>query len=71
MNFAEALSNVQNLRKAIEQQEKDFESGKTDKRPSVNQKTLDLTEKMIRNIYGDYSKGSATIREALMSTDTV
>ena len=71
MNFAEALSNVQNLRKAIEQQEKDFESGKTDKRPSVNQKTLDLTEKMIRNIYGDYSNGSATIREALMSTDTV
>lgn len=71
MNFVEALSNVQNLRKAIEQQEKDFESGKTDKRPSVNQKTLDLTEKMIRNIYGDYSKGSATIREALMSTDTV
>lgn len=71
MNFAEALSNVQNLRKTIEQQEKDFESGKTDKRPSVNQKTLDLTEKMIRNIYGDYSKGSATIREALMSTDTV
>lgn len=71
MNFAEALNNVQNLRKAIEQQEKDFESGKTDKRPSVNQKTLDLTEKMIRNIYGDYSKGSATIREALMSTDTV
>lgn len=71
MNFTEALSNVQNLRKAIEQQEKDFESGKTDKRPSVNQKTLDLTEKMIRNIYGDYSKGSATIREALMSTDTV
>ena len=71
MNFAEELSNVQNLRKAIEQQEKDFESGKTDKRPSVNQKTLDLTEKMIRNIYGDYSKGSATIREALMSTDTV
>lgn len=71
MNFAEALSNVQNLRKAIEQQEKDFESGKTDKRPSVNQKTLDLTEKMIRNIYGDYSKGSATIKEALMSTDTV
>lgn len=71
MNFAEALSNVQNLRKAIEQQEKDFKSGKTDKRPSVNQKTLDLTEKMIRNIYGDYSKGSATIKEALMSTDTV
>lgn len=71
MNFAEALSNVQNLRKTIEQQEKDFESGKTDKRPSVNQKTLDLTEKMIRNIYGDYSKGSATIKEALMSTDTV
>lgn len=71
MNFAEALSNVQNLRKTIEQQEKDFESGKIDKRPSVNQKTLDLTEKMIRNIYGDYSKGSATIREALMSTDTV
>lgn len=71
MNFTEALSNVQNLRKAIEQQEKDFESGKTDKRPSVNQKTLDLTEKMIRNIYGDYSKGSATIKEALMSTDTV
>ena len=71
MNFAEALSNVQNLRKAIEQQEKDFESGKTDKRPSVNQKTLDLTEKMIRNICGDYSKGSATIKEALMSTDTV
>lgn len=71
MNFVEALSNVQNLRKAIEQQEKDFESGKTDKRPSVNQKTLDLTEKMIRNIYGDYSKGSATIKEALMSTDTV
>lgn len=26
---------------------------------------------MIRNIYGDYSKGSATIKEALMSTDTV
>lgn len=71
MNFAEALSNVQNLRKAIEQQEKDFESGKTDKRPSVNHETLDLTEKMIRNIYGDYSKGSATIKEALMSTDTV
>lgn len=71
MNLKEALDIVRGLRKEAEKQEKDFTEGKLDKKPTVSPKTFDLMEKMALNMYGDFSKGRASIREALMSTDAV
>lgn len=71
MNLKEALDIVRNLRKEAEKQERDFVEGKLDKKPTVSPKTFDLMEKMALNMYGDFSKGRASIREALMSTDAV
>ena len=72
MNFVETVTQIEGLRTAAIQQEKDFKEGKEGaKEPKVQPATFDLMEKMVRNLYGDYTKGRANIQETLTSTDTV
>ena len=67
----EALNKVNDLRaKAIAQQEA-YNKGTSKIKPEISPKTFDLMERMIRNVNGDFSKGRATIRETIMSTDVV
>ncbi len=39
--------------------------------PIATEEGFETMEKMVRNAYGDYSKGSMTIKEAITSTDTI
>lgn len=70
MNIREMLDQNNELRKAAEQQWSDFKENKGEK-PSVELKTFDMIEKMCLNACGDFSKGRVTVRETLMSNDTV
>jgi hypothetical protein len=72
MNFVETVTQIEGLRAAAIQQEKDFKEGKEGaKAPKVQPAAFDLMERMVRNLYGDYTKGRANIAETLTSTDTV
>lgn len=65
MNLAEALNQINTLRDVAVAEEKEG------KKPAVGSATFDLMERMARNISGDYTKGRASIQEALTSTDTI
>jgi len=69
--MTEALQQVTDLRsKAIAQQEA-YDKGESKVKPSVKPETFDMMEKMIRNVSGDFSKGRVSVKETIMSTDTV
>lgn len=70
MNLTEMLNNISDLKKTHKEQTEAFAAGKG-KAPSISEATIDLMEKMARNSMGDYSKGRASITEALATTDTV
>lgn len=65
LNITEMLSNIGAYRSAIEKQ---VAEGKVDK--SVLN-TINLAEKMVLNFRGDFTKGKATIREAMTTTDSI
>lgn len=45
---------------------------KKEKQPvNITEEAIDLVENMTRNLYGDFSKGRASIQEAISSTDAV
>lgn len=67
----EALSQVVNLREQAVAQQQAYEKGESKTKPAVQPKTFDMMEKMIRNANGDFSKGRISIKETIMSTDTV
>ncbi len=71
MNLAETLQNIHKLKAEAIKQQKAFEEGKSKTKPDMKPESFDLMEKMVCNLNGDYSKGRASIQEALMSTDTV
>lgn len=71
MNLEEMLAANKQAKANAVQQLKDFKEGKRDKAPSVKPESFDLIEKMILNSTGDFSKGSVTVQETLMSTDVV
>lgn len=61
----ETLSSIDKLKEQVKAREAANE-------PSpISSKSLDMIEKMARNIHGDYSKGKATIQEAITTTDAV
>lgn len=69
--MTEALQQVTELRnKAVAQQEA-YDKGESKNKPSVSPQTFDMMEKMIRNVSGDFSKGRVSVKETIMSTDTV
>lgn len=65
LTLTEALNDI-NKAKSIVKQE--ISEGK---KPSIALETLDLVEKMTRNMNNDYSRGKVTIKEAMMSTDSI
>ena len=72
MHLNETLNKISELRSIAQEQEKAFKEGKEGARkPDVSATTFDMMEKMSRNIYGDFTKGRASISEALTSTDTI
>jgi hypothetical protein len=70
MNLAEALVQINDLRQAASSQELAFKEGKGSE-PKIKSATFDMMEKMARNISGDFTRGRASIQEALTSTDTI
>lgn len=69
--MTETLQNINTLRNAAIKQQEAFDKGESKTRPQVAPKTFDMMEKMVRNISGDFSKGRASIKETITSTDTV
>lgn len=71
MQLQETLAQVETLRKALKEQQDQFAAGTRKEVPSIQESTINLIEKMVLNINGNYDKGRASIREALTSTDTL
>lgn len=65
LQLQETLNNINALRTKINEAK---EQGKT---ISLTTESLDMVEKMARNLHGDYSNGKATIQEAITTTDAV
>lgn len=65
MNIREALNSINTMRESAQRA---IDDGQT---PEVSIDSINLMEKVIRNIGGDYEHGRVTIQEALTSTDTV
>ena len=61
----ETLSNIDRLKAQVE---KATQAGKS---TPITMESLEMVEKMARNIHGDYSQGKATIQEAITTTDAV
>ncbi len=70
MTLSEQLVEVQELQKVYDAQDKLFKEG-AGEQPTTSRSILEITEKMIRNMMGDYSHGRASIREAITTTDAV
>ena len=65
LQLQETLNEINGLREKVE---KAKENGQ---KVSLTESSLDLIEKMARNLHGDFAKGRASIQEAISSTDTV
>ena len=65
LHLQETLMNLETLRAQLK------EAKDQGKKVSLKESSLDLVEKMARNIHGDFSQGRASIQEAISSTDTV
>lgn len=66
------MFNLQESLKAMAQGRAQAElAEKEGKQVATSAKTYDLMEKMTRNMFGDFSRGRASLSEALTTTDTV
>ena len=65
LQLQETLNEINGLREKVE---KAKENGQ---KVSLTESSLDLIEKMARNLHGDFAQGRASIQEAISSTDTV
>jgi hypothetical protein len=70
MKLNEMLNDIEGLRSSYKTQSEAFKAGKGEA-PSIKESAIDLMERMARNAMGDYSKGRASIQEALTTTDAV
>lgn len=64
-NLQETINNIHALKTQVKEA---LDQGKS---PKISMESLDVVEKMARNLSGDYSTGKATIQEAITSTDAV
>lgn len=72
LNIQETLKNIKSIREAYKKNLDNYNKDpKKYTKPNINIKTLDLMEKMALNSVKDYSKGRASIQEALTTTDAV
>ena len=65
LHLQETLCGLDNLRAQLK------EAKEQGKEVTLTESSLDLVEKMARNIHGDFSKGRASLQEAISSTDVV
>ena len=65
LHLQETLMNLDTLRAQVKEAEQ------KGKKVTLTEASLDLVEKMARKIHGEFSKGRASIQEAISSTDTV
>ena len=65
LHLQETLMNLESLRTQLK------EAKEQGKKVNLSEDSLNLVEKMARNIHGDFSQGRASIQEAISSTDTV
>lgn len=65
LHLQETLMNLESLRAQLK------EAKEQGKKVNLSEDSLNLVEKMARNIHGDFSQGRASIQEAISSTDTV
>ena len=65
MNLQETLNTLHQLK---EKSQKAVDAGR---RAPIALDSIDMAEKMARNLFGDYSQGRTTIQEALTTTDSV
>lgn len=65
LHLQETLAGIQNLRGQLK------EAKANNKSVTLQESSLDLVEKMARNIHGDFSQGRASLQEAISSTDVV
>ena len=78
MYLREALENVRKLKESVDLEIKEnrndknkTEEEKANFKPSTDPHTINLMEQMILNLGGNYSKGRASIKESLTTTDAV
>lgn len=65
MNLQETLNTLSQLKQKSEL------AVKEGKRPSIAVDSIEMAEKMARNIHGDYTQGKTSIQEALTTTDSI
>lgn len=65
MNLTEQIQNFETMKKAVEVKE----AAKEDVR--VGSKALNVYEMTARNLTGDYSKGSVSVKESITTTDSI
>lgn len=65
MNLQETLNGLERIRQNSKQA---ISEGK---KPNVAVDSINIAEKMARNIFGDYSQGKANLQEALTTTDSI
>ena len=65
MNLQETLNTLQQLK---ENSQKAIDAGK---KAPIALDSIEMAEKMARNLFGDYSQGKPTIHEALTTTDSI
>ena len=70
MNLYERLDNISKMREKAVAMEEAHQADTSNPLPKVPSKNLDLMERTVRNMHGDYSKGRASIQETLTTTDT-
>ena len=75
LQFNEAMSRVKELKsqnnQAIKENAERRAKGEPEKLKVLSESTINLIEKMTRNMFGDFSMGRSSIQEALTTTDTV
>lgn len=69
IKLSEKLNELEGLRTQIRQQSEDYKNGLVSQEPSLSLDTVDIIEKMTRNIRGNYDTGVCDIREAITTTD--
>ncbi|MEG1494725.1 MAG: phage major capsid protein [Bacilli bacterium] len=65
LQLQETLNNIETLRTQVKEMTEKKETS------PISLGSLDMVEKMARNLHGDYTKGKATIQEAITTTDAV
>lgn len=72
MNLVETLRGLDELKKQVKEQTEAYQKTGADKdKPTTTVENVVLMQKVLRNCYGDFDMGRASMKEALTTTDTI